>query len=174
MLFSSVIAEDSIKDLTISDKEIWVDFPDKTDLAITDSKDKIMATIAGMFYLSIVTIDDKLAFSSQNSYVDGYQRNNNNDRFPPRNRSSSFNDFSRQDGRRQQQNQPFERLNRNNDDFPSARRSGSATPSSQRSSGSPRAAEDDVTATQSPRRTRSTNEENPTQEQSPWERANRQ
>ncbi|CAF1149546.1 unnamed protein product [Adineta ricciae] len=111
---------------------------------------------------------------SQNSYVDGYQRNNNNDRFPSRNRTSSFNDLSRQDGRRQQQNQSFERLNRNNDDFPSPRRSGSATSISQRSSGSPRAAEDDVNATQSPRRTRSTNEENPTQEQSPWERANRQ
>ena len=166
--------EDSTKDLTISDNEIWVDFPDKTDLGITDSKDKITATIVGMLYLSTITSDYILEFSSQNSYVDGYQRNNNNDRFPPRNRTSSFNDLSRQDGRRQQQNQSFERLNRNNDDFSSTRRSGSASPLSQRSTGTPRTAEDDVNATQSPRRTRSTNEENPTQEQSPWERANRQ
>ncbi|UJR25717.1 hypothetical protein I4U23_007068 [Adineta vaga] len=114
---------------------------------------------------------------SQNSYRDGYQRYNNNDRYPSRNRMSSFNDFARQDGRGQQQNQSFTRLNRNEDSFSSTRRSGNpnlSTSSSQRSTESTRTAENDANTTQSPRRSRSTNEGNQTQEQNPWERANRQ
>jgi len=111
---------------------------------------------------------------SQNSYVDGYERNADNDRYQARNRSSSFNNYSRQDGRDQQQNQSFTRLNRNDDGFSSNRRSGSANQStSQRSAGSMRTADDTASTTQ-PRRNRPMAEENQTQEQSPWERSNRQ
>ncbi len=103
--------------------------------------------------------------SSQNSYVDGYQRNFENDRFPPRNRNSSFNEYSRQEGRPQQQNQSFSRLNRNDSGSSSTRRSGS--PMSQRSN------EDEVNSTQTKRTRQSNDDDNQTQEQSPWERSTR-
>jgi len=83
----------------------------------------------------------------QNSYVDGYQRNNENNRYSFRNR----NEYSRQEGRDQSysrqegRDQSFSRLNRNDN----PRRTGN--PVSQRR-----------------------NDDNQTQDQNPWERANRQ
>ncbi|CAF1328220.1 unnamed protein product [Rotaria magnacalcarata] len=87
---------------------------------------------------------------SQNYNADGYQRNEN-DRFPSRNRSSSFNDYSRQDGRNQQQYQSFSRVNRTDNESGAARRYGNPVQSeSKRNS-------DDASK----------------QEQSSWERSSR-
>ena len=109
--------------------------------------------------------------SPQNSYVGGYQRNNENDRFQSRNRNSSLNEYSRQEGRTQQQNQSFSSFNRNDNDFSPQRRSRNPSPSTfQRSTEN---FEDDVNSTP-PKRTRQVNEDAPKEEQNPWERATRQ
>ncbi|CAF3487500.1 unnamed protein product [Adineta steineri] len=111
---------------------------------------------------------------SQNSYADGYQRNYDNDQYSSRNRNSSYNDFSRQGDRnqqQQQQNQSFSRLNRNDNDFSSTRRN--ASPNSSNSQRSKRNTEDDMSSTQ-PKQNRRVNDDNQTQEQNPWERSTRQ
>jgi hypothetical protein len=160
-----VLVENLVKTL---DKETKLDLTDNLmdiidnqmdiiDLEIITFKDKTMVMNDGMLILFFSI--------SQNSYFDGYQRNNENDRYAPRNRSSSFNDYSRQDGRNQQQNRQFSRFNRNDSETSSTQRSGNSM--------SQRSTEDKMNSTQ-PKRNRQSDEENQTQEQNPWERSTRQ
>ncbi|CAF4777314.1 unnamed protein product [Rotaria sp. Silwood1] len=104
---------------------------------------------------------------SQNAFGDGYQRNNENDRFPTRNRSSSLNEYSRQEGRNQQQYQSFSRLNRSDSGSSPTRRFGNPNTSE-----SKRNTENDLNLKQTKPK-RPSNEDTQTQEQSPWERSTR-
>ncbi|CAF2745192.1 unnamed protein product [Rotaria sp. Silwood2] len=100
----------------------------------------------------------------QNAFGDGYQRNNENDRFPARNRSSSFNEYSRPEGRNQQQYQSFSRLSRNDSGSSSTRRVGNPSTTEPK-----RNTEDDLNLKQK----RQSSEDTQTQEQSPWDRSTR-
>ncbi|CAF2888594.1 unnamed protein product [Rotaria sp. Silwood2] len=102
--------------------------------------------------------------SPQNAFGDGYQRNNENDRFPARNRSSSFNEYSRPEGRNQQQYQSFSRLSRNDSGSSSTRRVGNPSTTEPK-----RNTEDDLNLKQK----RQSSEDTQTQEQSPWDRSTR-
>jgi hypothetical protein len=101
----------------------------------------------------------------QNSYNDGYQRNFENDRFPSRNRSSSFNEYSRQEGGRpQRQNESFSRLNRNENELSSGRRNSMFQ----------RSTEDNLNSTQTKRNRQMNDDNNETSEQTGRERSTRQ
>lgn len=104
-------------------------------------------------------------FSSQSFNADGYQRNEN-DRYPPRNRVSSFNDSFRQEGRFQQQSQSSQRVNRTEGGSQAPRRSGSPFEAKHNS-------EDDAGVKQTKPRRPSTSEDATKKEENPWERSSR-
>ncbi|CAF0894658.1 unnamed protein product [Rotaria sordida] len=105
---------------------------------------------------------------SPSSFTDGFQRNNENDRFPSRNRNSSFNEYPRQEGRNQQQYQSFSRVNRNDSGLSSTRRFGNQPTTTETKQNT----EDNLNLKQTKPK-RQSNEDTQTQEQNSWERSTR-